>query len=121
MLSKEQILSFKPKMESLIIPEWDNGEVFIRVMSGDCRDKFETALVGLKDDESVLVGIRAKLAVWTLCDETGKPIFDESDLEAVGALSCAALDRIFEVAKRINHLTGEDVDELEKKLEAGQS
>ncbi|MGH2437502.1 MAG: hypothetical protein ACRDFA_10955, partial [bacterium] len=58
--------------------------------------------------------IRATLETLTVCDESGAPVFSLADIEALGQKSCAALDRICEVAQRLNRLTAADIDELKK-------
>lgn len=45
----------------------------------------------------------------------------EADVKALGRKSALALNRVFEVAQRINGLTEEDMEELAGNLENGQS
>ncbi len=94
--------------EAVAIPEW--GEtVHVRTMSARERDAFETdhAKVGAAN-------LRARLAVFTVCHEAGELVFDAADADALGAKSCAALDRIAQVALKLNKITSSDVDALEK-------
>ncbi len=58
--------------------------------------------------------IRARLVALTTIDEAGNRLFDDGDVEALGAKSAAALARVFTVAQRLNALSGSDVEELEK-------
>lgn len=123
LLSKDDILSVEdmPK-ESVDVPEW-GGMVYVRSMSASERDAFEQS-VSLGSNGSIarnLNNIRARLAVLCLCDESGARMFEDSEAETLGRKSAAALDRIFEVARRLNALTDSDVEELRKNLPAVQS
>lgn len=113
LLSKDDILNINDvKKEQVEIPEW-GGYVYVRVMSGFARDQFESQFIG--SNGKGFTNVRAKLASLTVCDEGGRRLFTEADISALGEKSGAALDRIFEVAQRINHFSDKDVDELEKK------
>lgn len=113
MLNKEQILNADDvKREEIQIPEW-NGSVFIAVMSGTARDRFESSIIG-KNGGANTSNIRAKLAAATIVDEEGVLMFSEKDITALGKKSAAALDRIYEASQKLNRLTDGDVDELAK-------
>lgn len=142
MLNREQILATKDyELEEVYIEEW-NGSVFVRTMSGDCRDKFEAmAAKNAADliirgqlklngeevdmsnivDFSGMIGVRARLVSWTTCDEKGALLFSDEDIGVLGEKNGAAMDRIFEVAQRVNKLTDEEIETLEKKSESAQS
>ncbi len=62
-----------------------------------------------------LHNIRAKLAIATIVDEDNKPVFDEADIEKLGNKSCAALDRVFAAAQRLNLISDTEVEILAKK------
>lgn len=117
MLTKEQILGAddSEKMK-LNVPEW-GGDVFIRVMSGKERDRLEGTFQGKISYNNV----RARIATLVLCDEEGKLLFSLDDIEALGKKSCAVLDMIFEKAMKLNRITKEDVEELGKNSEDGQT
>lgn len=115
MLNKEQILQAKDaRTERVEIPEW-GGYVFVRMMSARQRDQFEAEQVSdpYKD-------IRARLAVHTVCDEQGEMLFTMADVEALSQKSAAALDRIFAAAVKLNRISKEDIDELEKNSTAAR-
>ena len=59
-----------------------------------------------------MANIRAKLASWCCVDAQGGRLFTESDVQALGGKSAAALGRIFDVATRLSGITEEDVDEM---------
>ena len=119
-LTKGDILSVEDMPKEIVdVPEW-GGAVYVRSMSASERDTFEQS-VSLGSNGSVtrnLNNIRARLAVLCLCDESGNRMFEDAEAETLGRKSAAALDRIFEVARRLNALTDSDVEELRKNLPA---
>lgn len=93
------------------VPEW-GGHVFVKVMSGAERDTWEvSATNALSNPKNV--NIRATLCAITVCDESGKRLFSDTDAAKLGEKSALALDRVFEVARRVNKLTDTDLKELE--------
>ncbi len=113
LLTKDQILAQDDlKSEIVSVPEW-GGEVKVCTMSGFARDRFEAGITG-KNGGTNMSNIRAKLAAATITDEAGKLLFDEADIIKLGNKSCAALDRVFEAAQRINLISNSDVDTLAK-------
>ena len=113
LLTKEQILKQDDlKSEIVDVPEW-GGDVRVCTMSGFARDRFEAGISG-KNGGTNMSNIRAKLAAATIVDEEGKLLFDEADIAKLGNKSCAALDRVFAAAQRLNLISNADVDELAK-------
>ncbi len=113
LLTKEQILKQDDlKSEIVEVPEW-GGDVRVCTMSGFARDRFEAGITG-KNGGTNMSNIRAKLAAATIVDEDGKLLFDEADISKLGNKSCAALDRVFAAAQRLNLISNADVDELAK-------
>lgn len=119
-LTREQILGQKkPEATKLSVPEW-GGDVYVRVLSGKERDAFEFASIAERKTakkggkEFTPENVRARLVASTACDESGNTLFTPEDVTALGELSCAALDRVWELASRINRFTREDAEELVK-------
>ena len=113
-LSREDILNVSDLViERVPVPEW-GGDVFVRGMTGEERDNFESTIVQLKEKNRVVImrNIRAKLCSWSVCDESGKRLFSQSDVEELAKKSAAALQRIFKVAQRLSGITEDDVNEL---------
>lgn len=110
-LSRENILEANDvPTEDVEVPEW-GGTVRVQAMTGTERDKFEASMVG-KGNKPNLANFRAKLAAACMVDENGDRLFSESDVNALGKKSAAALDRVATAAQRISALSAEDVDEL---------
>ena len=105
------------KLTKVSVPEWD-CDVWVRTISGAERDSFEAACFverkrGRKRSRELsLVNFRARLTVLCACEEDGKPAFMPGDVDWLGAKSGVALNRVFEVAQRVNGFTEEDVEEL---------
>lgn len=112
-LSKKDIFSKKDvQTKTINVPEWD-GEVIISTMSGFARDKFEASILNKKGTYNP-TNIRAKLVAASVVDEKGELLFNENDLVKLGGKSCAALDRIFIEAQKLNGLGDAEVEELAK-------
>ena len=112
-LSGSDILALddRSQLQRISVPEW-NTDVWIRVLSGHERDRFELKLTdGISGKGRA--NVRAFLAVMCLCDESGKRLFKDSDTDALGEKSAIALDRILDVAKKFNALDEKDVAALE--------
>ena len=110
MLSREEILSKKDlKKEKVTVPEW-GGDVFVSEMTGEARDSFEQSLIA---KDKTLKNIRARLVCSTLVDENSNRLFSDDDVEVVGKLSAAVLDKLCKVSQNLNGLTSEDLKEAE--------
>lgn len=112
-LSKDLILSADDlKKEEIDVPEW-GGKVCIRTMRGEERDSFEQSIFdGQGTVKDKLDNVRARLLVLVLVDEAGNRLFTDQDIPALGKKSAGVLDRLFEVAKRLNRISRKDVEEL---------
>lgn len=130
-LGRDQILAAQDLEKELVaVPEW-GGHVYVRALTGTERDAFEESLVDMKTvrkgrkQETVrqtrLANIRARLCALTMCDEDGKRLFTDGDVEELGKKSASALNRVFEVAQRLSGLTDEDVEELAGNSESDHS
>lgn len=122
-LNREAILAAEDLPRELVeVPEW-GGAVYVRALTGAERDQFEASIVEQRgrDVRMNMRNIRAKLVALTVVDEDGQRIFTDDDVAALGGKSAAALDRLFAVAQRLSGLSKEDVEELAKNSESGQS
>jgi len=98
-------------LKKVNVPEW-GGEVYIRVMTGIERDRWEIAATSAMKDTQTL-NIRATLCAICICDDKGKRLFTDEQAQALGEKSSLALGRVFEVARHLNRLTDRDLEELE--------
>lgn len=116
-LTKDQIFKADDlKTEVIEIPEW-GGAVRVATMTGAGRDAFERSVWGADGQSRDLNNLRAKMVAATVVDDRGRLLFDSvEDVERLSVKSGAALDRIFAVARRLNRISPEDMEELEKNL-----
>lgn len=124
LLTKQDILSKDDlKKEKVEIPEWE-GFVYISELSADARDEFEQFMIAernkLQSKKNEYVHIRAGLAAATLVDEKGQRLFSFNDLIELGKKNGKALDRIFDVANKLNKIYGQEREDLEKNSETPQ-
>ena len=128
-LSRDAILQREDiKTEDVEVPEW-GGTVRVRGMTGVQRDAFEASLIQQPETNGQATPqssrnssrrtwrtSRAKLTAWCCVDDQGGRLFAESDVQALGGKSAAALARIFDVATRLSGITEEDVDEMAQEM-----
>lgn len=119
-LTREQILKADDlKTETVPVPEW-GGEVIVRTMTGTARDEYDKSLISQKssdeetDEKNYLDNARARLCAFTIIDEAGNLVFDEDDIIEFGKKSSLALNRVFDVAKRLNGLGVDEIKEMAK-------
>lgn len=98
--------------EEVDCPEW-GGTVFVRTLSAAERDRWEIRCEDLKT-KGLLSNVRASLLVLTLCDADGKLLFTENDAVELGKKSAAVVDRLFDVARRLNGIGQEQVEAAKK-------
>jgi len=112
--------------EEMVVPEWNDMKVRVRQLTGSERGFFEGAVTkvgGVGDDMSVQMDptkMRVTLVALTLCDEKGKRIFTDREIDALGTKSSSAIERIYEVSARMSGLTAESVEEASDLSEATQ-
>lgn len=128
MLGREDLLS-KDDLEVRKVEFKDGNYVFVRQMTGRERDRFEQSIVDIEEDVNTgkqtykqnLEDFRAKLAVNTVCDEEGELVFKPTDYTQLSKnLSAAKLEKIVNVAQRLNAITEEDKEDLVTTSEPGQ-
>lgn len=113
-LTRDQILnSDDAKPKKVEVPEWD-GAVYVRALSGDHMDMWETKYLGGRGAKTGNRGLRATLVAYSACDEKGCLLFEEKDIADLGRKSKTALDRVFEAACRANGIGDEEQETIEK-------
>lgn len=113
MLTKDEVFSNgKLKKELVNIPEL-GGDLIVSEMNGSGRDMWEQSLQA-RDKQGRLVNTRAKLVASTVVTDTGARMFGDDDIERLGGLPSSILDRLCDVAQRLNRLRPEDVQDDKK-------
>lgn len=123
LLTREQILGVADLgHEDVDVPEW-GGVVRVGMLTGMERDAFEQEIVVRQGKKTHLNlnNIRARLVALCVVDGDGQRVFSETDVKALGRKSAVALNRVFEVAQRLNGLTEQDMEELAGNSANGQS
>lgn len=94
--------------EAVAVSEWD-CTVHIRTLTAAQRDKFEEMC-----SVNRYGNVRARLVALCMVDDGGQRIFADKEIDALGDKSGRVLDRLFEVASRMNGFSAADAEELEK-------
>ena len=94
----------------------------MRELRGRERDEWEASLAVQRGKTMVpdVANMRAKLVARSVVGADGEPVFTQQDVAALGELSAAALDRVFEVASRLSGLSETDLEEMGKASGNGQ-
>ena len=116
-LNKADIFSAKRKLLEVEVTEW-GGTVFIRPLT--LAQQAKLADNGIKNEDST-VQVRMKdvmlpLILWSVVDENGDRIFDDSDKEKLMDTPASALLALQEKILDNSGLTAESRTELEKNL-----
>jgi len=119
LLNKDAILAAEDKkFEDVDVPEW-GGSVRVRMMSASERDQWENETYGTGKVNTV--DFRARFVALCAIDEAGNLLFTPDDVDALGAKSAAAVQRVFNAAQKLNALSAKDIQDLEKNSDAAQS
>lgn len=115
-LNKEQIIAANDiTTEVVSAKEW-GGDVIIKVMTGSERDAFEASVFEQKgkDLQRNLNNLRAKLVARCLVGEDGNRLFNDKEIDLVGRKSAKVLDKLYEVAVKLNGIGAKEIEELTK-------
>ncbi|MCL5995492.1 MAG: hypothetical protein M1546_05475 [Chloroflexi bacterium] len=116
-LTKDQILAVDDRQTEIVgVPEW-GGDVLVQGFTGIERDAFEAGVVTQKGKNTTvnLNNLRAKMVARSVVDpESHKRLFTDADVQGLGKKSAAALERVFDVARRLSGMSDNDVEELTK-------
>src|SRR6266704_523960 len=113
-LTRDAILAAAAlKTEEVDGPGW-GGVVLVRELRGRERDEWEASLAVQRGKQMVpdVANMRAKLVARSVVGADLEPVFSQRDVAALGELSAAALNRVFEVASRLSGLDEKDLEEM---------
>lgn len=120
-LSKTQIFALDDSVtEAIWVPAW-NGYVKVRGLTAAERDKYESEMLEGKGKNSRinLSNARAKLLVLCCRNEDGSRMFSSAEMSALANKSAAALEPLFDAARRLSAMSEEDIEELTGNSETG--
>lgn len=107
---KEQILAAKDtKLVPFVVEEWDNLTIYVKTLTGHELCKFRSYSDKQLDQDIYLLTL-------ALCDETGKQIFEPSEVQALKDKSWAALAKLLVVAQKVNSVDEASFEEVLKNL-----
>lgn len=109
-------------VEDVYVKEW-GGTVRVRTLTARERDLWEDSRTTRKGaDVTVdMTDFRASLVVRSVVDGDGERLFEDDDLEAIGAKSGAAIDKLWDVAARLSGISKEDEEELSGNVVASET
>jgi hypothetical protein len=106
-LDRKSILAVDDvRKEKFAVPEW-KGDVFLRVLTGTDRDRFEESYADQK-----MKAFRIRFLLLALCDEDGERLFNDEEADVLGKKSSVVINRLFEAGWKLNAFTQEAVDAL---------
>lgn len=121
-LTKNQILGIVEEMEKewVSIPEWGHDKgIYIRVMTAMEKDAYQRSLLQRNPDGTMFAdstNVTAKLVAACAVNEDGKLLFDFSDIIPLGKKSSVVMERLAEVARRLNGIGQKEMEKLLKNL-----
>lgn len=114
-LSKEAILeALDHDTLTVSIPKW-GGDLMLRSMTGAERDAFDVKIMIADEPEKLgEANLRAHMVASCAISEDGSKLFTEGDVEALGSKCTHSLNIAYKACMRVNKLTAEDAEALEK-------
>lgn len=117
-LSKDQIINAQDIFdEEVFVPEW-NGYVTITTMPAGERDEWESTMVTKKEDGTVegnLANWRANLLSRTMINKKRRLLFpNPQDILALAKKSGKVIDRLYDIAAKLNGIGEKDVVAMTK-------
>lgn len=120
LLTREQMLhAHDIRTKTVDVPEW-GGQVRVRRLTGEERDRYETSLIQEKKNGQVtrnLRNARARLVVLGVVDEEGKRIFSDADADALAQRSASAIERLFDAIRELSGMSDQAVEELAENFD----
>ncbi len=120
-LSKSQIQSVDDlAREEVPIPEW-KGSVLVQSLTAAQRDRWDQQITELGAENEPIENIRAAFAVIVCVDDDGQPMFKTEDIDWLGKKNGAALDRIWDVGRRISGMGRRSLEDAKGNSEPDQT
>lgn len=108
-LNREAFLAIPaPEVTPVDLPAL-GGRVYVRELTAGERDRFETDHAQSSNSD-----FRAKLMAACVCDESGKRLFSDADARKLSDLPASHVERLVREIIRVNALSDQDVEDLEK-------
>lgn len=120
LLTKDQILSLDDReYKEVEVPEW-GGSVRLASMSAADRDAFEASLIPDKKSKASdrMKNFRARFLSRCIVDAEGNSVFDAHSVVLLGRKNASVINRLFDIARELNGMTEEDVQDIEGNSES---
>ena len=125
LLGRAEILAVNDRTyQDVPTKEWKLGSaVRVQSLTGTERDQWEEACQEQKGKDRVFSTkqLREKLLSFCLVDAEGNKLFSEGDIALLAEKNAAVLTRLFDVARKLNGIGTQDVEELVKNCGADPS
>jgi hypothetical protein len=108
------------KVERVDVPAW-GGHVYVRVMTGRERDRFDSLMYDDKTGKARTDNLRALVAMFCLCDSKGVRLYGDDEVDKVAAKGAPGLTVVQDAAMRLNRLREQDVEGLAGNSPTGAS
>jgi hypothetical protein len=128
-LTRDEILKTNDiQVNEIEVPEW-GGSVFIKQLTRAQQDSYLKMQMGktrmkqdtrAKNQEIIgaeLYGHDAYLCSRGICDENGKAIFKDSDIQSLKKKNGAVIGRIAKEIIAFSDMAGDDIDKVDAELE----
>jgi len=112
LLTRDQILSKNELPREIVpVPEW-GGSVCVQGLTAERRDLLEIEIseAGKEKGQMRLKNFRSRILALTVVDENGIQVFGDTDVNALGETSAAAVERVFDVAVRLSGMSSDEDD-----------
>ncbi len=91
-----------------------DGNLYIKALTAMEQEEFETAMLDENGKAKTDVSLKAIMVIMSAEDESGEKIFTMDDLETLGEMPAADINKMFSVAQKLNNISDEDIGELTK-------
>ena len=99
------------------VPAW-GGTVRLAVMSGEDRDAWDLQMVSWDEQGNAKFkpaeNMRADLVARCWVDENYQRVVTKKQVVLLGQKSGIVLDELYDICKKLNKITDDEIDELEK-------
>lgn len=109
-------INIERKREVVVVPEWKQ-RVILQEFNGAQLDRYRSAMTKFdartQEIDLDMTGSTLRLVVLCMIDSSGHPIYKdvEKGVDLLGKLPASGLERVAEVAKKLNGMGGGDTDE----------
>lgn len=112
---RSRLFALRDSIPSEVVDVDGIGPVTVRGLTAGARDEWEQRIYAAKGKP--LRNVRAGLVALCVYDG-GKPVFGSADVDAVGELPAAVVDRLYDVAARLSGMGPKDRETAEGNSEA---